>query len=60
MPSYTLLNRGDWERLIDHIDGKIAWERRNRADPDDEGVTLDELAKKYEQDSAKQGRSERF
>jgi hypothetical protein len=48
MPGYTLLNRGDWERLIDHIDGKIAWERRQRADPDDEGVTLDELAKKYD------------
>ena len=48
MPGYTLLNRGDWERLIDHIDGKIAWERRKRADPDDEGVTLDELAKKYD------------
>jgi hypothetical protein len=48
MPGYTLLNRGDWERLIDHIDGKIAWERRKRADPDDEGVTLDELAEKHE------------
>jgi hypothetical protein len=48
MPGYTLLNRRDWERLIDHIDGKIAWERRERADPDVEGVTLNELVAKYD------------
>ena len=47
MPSYTVLSHDDWERLLDHVDGKIAWERRHRADPGDEGVTLDELAEKY-------------
>lgn len=43
MPGYTVLNRGDWERLLDHIDGMIARERRDEP----EGATLDELAEKY-------------
>jgi hypothetical protein len=46
-PGYTLLNREDWERLIERVlderDGKIAWERRN----DPITGTMDEMREKY-------------
>ena len=48
-PNYAVLNREDWERLIeralDERDFKIAWERRKAGDPED--ATLDELIEKY-------------
>jgi hypothetical protein len=52
MPSYTILNREDWTRLLelaeaelDEREFKIAWDRRCRGEP--EGVTLDEMREKY-------------
>jgi hypothetical protein len=45
MPGYTVLSRGDWDRLLEIADFKVAWDRRKRGEP--EGATLDELAEKY-------------
>jgi hypothetical protein len=45
MPGYTVLNREDWDRLLEMTDFKIAWDRGSRSEP--EGATLDELAEKY-------------
>ena len=49
MPSYTILNRGDWDRLLDFAldqrEFKIAWERRSQGEP--EGATLDEMRETY-------------
>jgi hypothetical protein len=46
MPSYTLLSKEDWDRLLDLIDGKIARHRRAYAKPDEEGVSIDEVIEK--------------
>ena len=52
MPGYTVVNREDWNRLLELIDEtvderefKIAWDRRSRNEP--EGATLDEMWEKY-------------
>jgi hypothetical protein len=52
LPSYTVLNREDWKRLLGRIDEaaderefKIARDRRTGGEA--EGATLDEMREKY-------------
>ncbi len=48
MPGYTVVSHAYWERLLERVDAEIAWDRRARAKPDEEGVSLDELIEKYD------------